>query len=225
MLLAAQDEATGAGMGEQALRDEILTMIIAGHETVASALTWTWHLLAQQPDKASRLRAELASVLGGRVPEVKDLPDLAYTRMVFEEALRLYPPAWLITRKTIGADEIEFGGRFAIPAGSLVAISPYLIHRHPNFWEDPLAFEPMRFAPERAAGRPRYAYIPFGGGPRLCIGDGFARLEAQLVLATVAQRFRLEPLPGRTVVAEPLVTLRPQGGLPMRLVKVGRNPS
>jgi cytochrome P450 len=217
-LVSARDETTGGRMDEQALRDEILTMLIAGHETVASALTWTWHLLAAHPEKALQMRAELSKVLGGRAPEVTDLPELPYTKMVFEEALRLYPPAWLITRKALAEDEIECGGRYTIPAGSLVAISPYLIHRHPQFWENPEAFEPARFALERTAGRLRFAYIPFGGGPRLCIGDGFARLEAQLVLATVAQRFRLEALTGRPVVAEPLVTLRPRGGLPMRVV-------
>jgi cytochrome P450 len=215
MLLAARDEETGEGMSDAQLRDEMVTLIVAGHETVASALTWAWYLLAQHPDAERRLHDELAAVLGVRPPAVQDLPTLPYTRMVVEETLRLYPPAWLITRRALKTDEI---GGYGIPAGALVVVSPYLTHRHPSFWENPERFEPERFAPERSE-RPRFAYFPFGGGPRLCIGNNFALMEAQLVLAAVAQRYRLELARNTPVEVVPGVTLRPRGGLPVRLHK------
>ncbi len=213
MLLAARDEETGEGMSDAQLRDEMVTLIVAGHETVASALTWAWYLLAQHPDAERRLHDELAAVLGGRAPTVQDLPALSYTRAIVEETLRLYPPAWLITRRAADVDEI---GGYRIPAGALVVVSPYLTHRHPAFWENPERFEPERFAPERSE-RPRFAYFPFGGGPRLCIGNNFALMEAQLVLATVAQRYRLELAANGPVEVVPGVTLRPRVGLPVRL--------
>jgi cytochrome P450 len=213
MLLAARDEETGEGMSNAQLRDEMVTLIVAGHETVASALTWAWYFLAQHPDAERRLHDELAAVLCGRTPTVQDLPALSYTRMVVEETLRLYPPAWLITRRALEADEI---GDYRIPAGALIVVSPYLTHRHPSFWENPGRFEPERFAPERSE-RPRFAYFPFGGGPRLCIGNNFALMEAHLVLAMVAQRYRLELAGNGPVEVVPGVTLRPRGGLPVRL--------
>jgi cytochrome P450 len=215
-LLELRDEATGEGMTDRQLRDEVMTLMLAGHETTANALAWTWYLLARHPVVAERLRAELARVLGGRPPSVADLPRLGYTRMVIDEVMRLYPPAWLISRK---AKEEDVIGGYRIPAGATVALSPWVTHRHPECWDAPDAFDPERFTSERAAHRPRFAYFPFGGGPRLCIGNTFALTEAQLVLATVAQRYRLELLPGWEPTPEPLVTLRPRGGLPMRIVE------
>ncbi|GIV95852.1 MAG: cytochrome P450 [Herpetosiphonaceae bacterium] len=212
MLLHARDEDTGEGMDDRQLRDEVMTLLLAGHETTANALTWTWYLLSKHPLVMRRLQSELAEVLGGRLPTVDDLPKLCYTRMVIDEALRLYPPAWMMSRQATEDDEI---GGYRIPAKTIVFFSPYVVHRHPSFWENPEGFDPERFTPERSAGRPRFAYLPFGGGPRLCIGNNFALMEAQLILATLAQRYQLELVPGHRVEPEPLITLRPRYGLRM----------
>lgn len=212
MLLAARDEETGEGMSDRQVRDEVMTLLIAGHETVASALAWTWYLIARAPEVERKLHAEVDAVLGGRLPSAADLPRLMYTRQVFEEALRLYPPAWIITRKTLAADVL---GGYPIPAGALVVLSPYVTQRRPDLWENPEAFDPERFAPARAAGRPRFAYFPFGGGARLCIGNHFALVEAQLIIASVAQRFHLRLASDHPVEPEPSVTLRPRHGLLM----------
>jgi cytochrome P450 len=201
-------------MSDRQLRDEVMTIFLAGHETTANALTWTWYLLSRNPDAEARLHDELDRVLGGRTPSFADLRELPYSRMVIEETLRLYPPAWAIGRFAAGDDEV---GGYRIPATSQLVMSPYVTHRHPEFWDLPEAFDPERFLPEKAAGRPRFAYFPFGGGPRQCIGADFAMIEAQLALATVAQRYRLRLPPGRVVEPEPLVTLRPKGGMPMHL--------
>lgn len=217
MLLLARDEETGEGMSDQQARDEVMTLLLAGHETTANALTWTWYLLSQHPEVESRLHAELAAVLDGNVPAVEHLPLLTYTSMVLQEAMRLYPPIWVLSRKAIGDDEL---GGFAIPQGSMVILSPYATHRHPEFWEQPEVFDPERFTPERVAARPHYAHFPFGGGPRMCIGSNFSLMEAQLVLATVAQRYRLRLIPGHPVVPEAKITLRPRYGMPMTLQRV-----
>jgi cytochrome P450 len=214
MLLSARDEETGEGMSDQQLRDEVLTLLLAGHETTATALTWTWYLLSQHPEVERRLHAELDTVLAGQLPAVEDLDALPYTRMVIQEALRLYPPAFGFTRFATASDEI---GGYTIPANSVMFVSAYCTHRHPAFWEEPEAFDPERFTPERSAGRPRFAYIPFGGGPRQCIGNTFAMMEAQLVLATVAQRYTLRLVPGHPVEPQVLLTMRPRYGLPMTL--------
>jgi cytochrome P450 len=214
MLLQARDEETGEQMTDKQLRDEVMTIFIAGHETVASTLAWTWYMLAQHPEVESRLHAELAAVLGGRTPTFQDLPQLTYTRMVVEEVLRLYPAAWSIFRTAIANDVI---GDHSIPAGSVVMVSPYVLHRTPAFWEQPERFNPERFTPERSAGRPRYAYAPFGGGPRQCIGNNFALMEAQLILAMAAQRYRLHSVPGRPVKPSIAVTLRPRPSVDMTL--------
>ena len=206
-------------MTDWQLCDEIMMLLIAGHETVASALAWTWHLLATDPAAEAKLNAELAAVLGGRAPQVDDLPDLRYTQAVFEEALRLYPPASIITRKAL-ADDVIGGCR--VPANALVVASPYVTQRQAAFWPDPGAFDPNRFSEERVAGRPCFAFYPFGGGPRLCIGDQFALTEAKLVIATVAQRCRLTPVPDHPITVEPGVTLRPKYGLLMRIEMRGR---
>jgi len=213
-LLLAKDEETGLGMDDQQLRDEIVTLLLAGHETTSNALSWTWYLLAQHPAVEQRLHAELDEVLGGHVPTVEHLPGLPYSRMVIEEAMRLYPPAWSFSRNALAEDEL---GGYPIPAGSVILLCPYTTHRHPAFWEQPEVFDPLRFTPACTASRPPYAYFPFGGGPRLCIGNAFALMEAQLILATVTQSYRL-CLHGVThIEPEPLVTLRPRGGLPMLL--------
>lgn len=208
VLLAVRDEETGQGMNDRQIRDEVITLLLAGHETTAVALCWTWYLLAQHQECEQRLHA----VLGGRLPTVEDLPNLPYSRMVLEESLRLYPPAWSFSRNALADDEL---GGYHIPAGSTVLLCPYTTHRHPAFWEQPEVFDPLRFTPECVAARPHYAYFPFGGGPRLCIGSAFAMMEAQLILATVAQRYRLCLGTDMRVEPEPLVTLRPRGGLPM----------
>ncbi len=197
-------------MSDQQLRDEVMTLFLAGHETTAVALSWTLYLLSQHPEVEAKLRSELDEVLGGRAPTLSDLPQLAYTRMVLDESLRLYPPAWVTERKALSEDEIS---GFHIPAGTTVVISPYATHRHPQFWPDAEIFDPERFQAGCSAGRPRYAYFPFGGGPRQCIGNSFALLEAQIILAAIIQRYRLEFAPGWKVMPEPLVTLRPKGGL------------
>lgn len=214
LLLRARDEETGQGMSERQLRDEVLTIFFAGHETTAQALTWAWYLLSQHPAAERRLHTELATVLGGRAPTAQDLPGLTYTRMVIEEAMRLYPPVWMFARDAIAHDEI---GGYHVPAGSMILMSQYLAHRHPAYWEHPEAFDPERFTPERSAGRPHYAYFPFGGGQRTCIGNHFAMLEAQLILATVAQRYRPRLAPGQAVEPVAVGTLRPRHGLWMTL--------
>ena len=214
MLVFARDEETGQSMSDKQLRDEVMTIFLAGHETTANALGWTWYLLSRHPEVTRRLETELAEVLGGQTPTLDDLSKLNYTSMVIQEAMRLYPPVWIIGRNAVKADQID---GYDIPADSSIMLSPYVTHRHTNFWDNPEGFDPERFNPERAKGRPYFAYFPFGGGPRLCIGNNFALMEAKLVLATVAQRYRLELVPGHPVEPEPLVTLRPKHGLLMTL--------
>ncbi|HEX9037451.1 MAG TPA: cytochrome P450 [Ktedonobacterales bacterium] len=213
LLLNARDADSGESMNDQQLRNEVISLLLAGHETTAVALTWIWSLLSRQPEAEARLHGEVAA-LGGRGADVSDLPRLPYTRMVIEEVMRLYPPAWAILRNAVGPDQI---GPYTVPAGTAVLISPYSIQRHPDYWERPNEFDPERFAPEREASRPRFAYLPFGGGPRQCIGNTFALTEAHIILATVAQRYRLCLDPDREAQASPLITLRPESGLRMRL--------
>lgn len=214
MLLLARDEQTGEGMNDRQLRDEVMTLLLAGHETTANALTWMWYLLSQHPDVEARLHTELDKVLGGNIPTVDHLPDLKYTRMVIEEALRLYPPVFGFGRKATGEDEL---GGYYVPANTLIWLSPYVTHRHPDFWQQPEVFDPERFSPESAANRPHYAYFPFGGGPRLCIGSNLAMMEAQLITATIAQRYLLRLVPDHPVEPEVSLTLRPKYGLPMTI--------
>lgn len=214
MLMLARDEETGEGMSDEQLRDEVMTILIAGHETGAAALAWCWYLLAKNPDAERKLREELERVLGGRTPTMEDLKDLPYTKMVFDEVLRLYPPAWALPRQAVEDDEI---GGYRIPAKSFVVLSQYVTQRHPEFWEEPERFDPERFTPERVAERPRFAYFPFGGGSRRCIGDSFAMIEAQLILATVAQHFRPRLVSDQTIEEDPTFTLRPRGGVHVTL--------
>lgn len=215
MLIAARDEETGEAMSDQQMRDEVLTLILAGHETTANALSWTWYLLSQNPEVERKLHAELDEVLGGRPPTMSDLNKLNYTGMVIDEAMRLYPPVWAIGRAAIEDDEVS---GYRIPRGSNVMLSQWTTHRHPRLWENPERFEPERFSAERAEGRPRYAYFPFGRGPRQCIGNIFALTEANLILAAVAQKFSLRLVPGHRVEPHALVTLRPRYGLKMTLL-------
>ena len=213
-LVAARDEETGGRMTAQEVRDQVVTIFMAGHETTALALTWTWYLLSQHPAVEAKLHSELRSVLDGATPRHEDLANLPFTRMVIEESMRLYPPAHTLGRRAIAADEI-LGRR--IPAGATVLVVPWLLHRKPALWERPDRFEPERFAPERIAARPRFAYIPFGAGPRICIGAAFAMAEAMLILVTIAQRYRLRLQPGHTVEPQGLITLRPRHGMKMIL--------
>lgn len=211
-LMEARDQETGETMTDRQLRDESMTMLIAGHETTAGALAFTWYLLAKHPDVARRLRAELDDVLGGRPPAAEDLSDLPYTKAVIEESMRLYPPAWVVERRAIRDDAV---GGFKIPARTVVMTSSWVTHRHPDFWDDPERFDPDRFLPGAPRLKHRFAYYPFGGGPRVCVGGAFAMLEARLVLATLAQRHELDLIPGDRLELDPNVTLRPRAGLRM----------
>jgi cytochrome P450 len=214
LLLESRDEATGVPLAARELREQVLTLVMAGHETVGVTLSWTWYLLSLHPDVAHLLREELSAVLGGRPPTADDLPRLEYTAMVIAESMRLYPPAWCLERMPVVDDELA-GHR--VQAGSTVFLVPYVTHRHPDFWQNPEGFDPQRFTPKQSADRPRFAYFPFGGGPRQCIGNSFALMEAQLILATVAQRYELDLLAGHPVIPEPKVTLRPRYGMVMTL--------
>ncbi|MDX1615313.1 MAG: cytochrome P450 [Candidatus Promineifilaceae bacterium] len=219
MLMEAEDQDSGSRMTDRQLRDEVMTLLLAGHETTANALGWTFYLLAKHPAATIRLKAELKQVLNGRLPTVRDLPALPYTAMVLKESMRLYPPAYMIARWSMNEDLV---GGYRVKGGSGVNLSPYLTHRLPEFWPDPERFVPDRFTEEAEAQRPRFAYIPFGGGPRQCIGNDFAMTEATLILAMVAQSFELELIDDRSVEIEPLITLRPKNGLPM-IVRASEN--
>ncbi|GAA1289167.1 cytochrome P450 [Saccharothrix xinjiangensis] len=201
-----------ARAGRLRMRDEMVTLLLAGHETTASTLSWTFHLLDRHPEVWERVHAEVVEVLGDRLPTLADVRRLRYTTMVIQEVMRLYPPVWLLPRLSRGPDQI---GGYRVPAGADVLICPYTLHRHPGFWEEPDRFDPDRFESGRADGRPRYAYIPFGAGPRVCIGSGLGMLEATIVTAAVVRELRLTTVPGYQVRAEPMLTLRVRGGLPM----------
>jgi cytochrome P450 len=212
MLLSARDEETGEGMTDEQLRVEVTTFLLAGQETTSLALTWTWCLLSQHAGPQRRLEEEIDNVLGGRPPEYADLANLPYTRMVIDEAMRLFPPAWGFSRQALADDEL---GGYRLPRGWLAFVIPYVLHRLPAFWQDPETFDPDRFTPEHSADRPKFVYLPFGAGPRQCIGNQFALIEAQLIVATLAQRYRLHLLPKHRVEPWPLITLRPRFGMPM----------
>jgi len=216
LLMGARDEDTGAMMTDQQLRDEVMTIFIAGHETTALLLSWIWALLSWHPDVRRRVEAEVDEVLSGRRPTAADVPKLSFLGMVVNEALRLYPPAWAILRSPIRDDTIR---GYRVPAGATIILSPYVTHRHPEFWENPEGFNPERFTPERVRARHKYAFFPFGGGPRLCIGNNFAITEATLVVAMVCQRYRIDLVPGHPVEPELGFTMRVKHGLPVRLVR------
>lgn len=206
LLLDARDE-DGSGMTDKQLRDELMTLILAGHETTANALAWTWYLLSEHPEVEERLVAELGSVLSGRAPSVADLPNLRYADKIVRESMRLYPPVWTLEgRRAI--HDVEIGG-YHVPRGTTMLVSPWLAHHDARYYHDPERFNPDRWTDSFTKELPRYAYFPFGGGPRFCIGQSFAMMEAVLILATVAQRYRLKMAPGQTVTPYPSITLRP----------------
>jgi cytochrome P450 len=213
LLMAARYEETGEGMTDEQLRNELSTMIGAGHETTANTLTWTSYLLAEHPLICERVLAELDAVVGNRLPTIGDLGQLTYLNRVIQESLRLYPPVWsLMARQAVAEDEL---GGYRIPPKALVSMLPYIVHRDPRWWDDPDAFDPDRFTPERSAGRHKFAYIPFGNGPRKCIGQTFALTEALLILATILQRYKLRVKPNHKVRPYPIFSLRVRDGLPM----------
>jgi cytochrome P450 len=214
LLMDARDAEGGDGLGDRELRDEVMTMLLAGHETTANALSWALFLLARAPAADRKLHEESAAVLGRGAPTLEDLPRLRYATLVHQEAMRLYPPAWIMGRQAIAADSF---GPFEVPPGATVSLCPWLLHRDVRYWADPERFDPERFAPEVSSGRPRFSYFPFAAGPRMCIGNGFAMMEMQIVLAMVAARHRLELVAGRPVEAEPSVTLRPRRGIWMTI--------
>lgn len=212
MLMGARDEQTREQMTDRQLRDEVLTLVLAGHETTANLLSWTWYLLSRHPDFARRLQTEVRTVLGERPPSMEDLAQLKLTRAIIEESMRLFPPVWAFERRALADDVL---GGYHVPKGALVGVCTYALHRHPDHWDNPEGFDPERFFPERAKGRHRFAYMPFGGGPRICIGNGFAMMEAQIIVAMMAQSYRLDLAAGHEVVPEATVTLRPKGGMLM----------
>lgn len=212
LVFARDTDGDGAAMDDEHLHDEAVTLLIAGHETTGATLAWAWFLLAQHPAIADRLADEVRAAVGDRSPEVEDLPRLRYAEWVFAEALRLYPPAVSLPRQA--TKPVQLGG-FTAPRGTLVMVATWCTHRDPRWWDAPLAFRPERWDPAVKADRPKFAYYPFGGGARMCIGEGFAWTEGTLVLATLAQKWRAKLADARTVTPEALFTVRPKGGMPM----------
>ena len=213
MLLDAQDEEdSDARMRDEQVRDEVMTLVLAGQLTTANTLSWTWYLLSKHPEVEARLHDEVDRVLGGRLPVLADLKALSYTEKVITETLRLYPPQWMMARRAL--NDYKVGG-YVAPARSVVVVSQYVMHRDARYFSEPLRFDPERWTPEFRAALPKYAYFPFGGGPRGCIGEGFAWMEIILFVATLAQQWKLRLVPGRPVIPQPLVTLRPKNGLRM----------
>lgn len=220
LLLRAQTggtpgDASTSWMSDRQIRDEIVTLFGAGHETTATLLTFAWYALARHPEVEARLHAELDAVLGGRPPTWDDLPQLVYTEQVLRETMRLYPPVW--GNQRVAVEEVEICGR-RVPKGGTVGPLPWLVHRDERWYPDPMRFDPQRFTPEAVRARPRFAYFPFGGGDRQCVGQAFAEVEGQLLLAALAQHFAPRCAPGTRLEIEPMVSLRPRGGMPMRLV-------
>ncbi len=214
LLLSAKDEDSGKGMSNQQIRDEIVTFFVTANDSTKHGLAWTWYLLSQNPEVKERLHEEIDRVLAGRLPTIDDLPQLAYTRMIIDETLRLYPLGWLIMRKSI---EDGYIGDYHLPKHTNVMWSPYLLHRHPDFWDKPECFQPERFRPDQKESYASAAYIPFGSGPHTCIGKHVALMEMTLILATIAQRYHLVLTPGHLVQPEALITLQLRNGLPMKL--------
>ena len=212
VLLAAYDDPQTGTKDPKLLRDQVMSMLIAGHETVSNALTWTWYMLSRNPTVENRIREELDTVLSGRVATMADLAKLAYAAKTFKEAMRLYPPVWYVSRTALADDRL---GDTHIAAGSTLVVCAYALHRNPRYWENPEGFDPERFNDADEAARHKCAYLPFGGGPRNCLGMRFAMMEGPLIMATVLQRYRLELVPGRNVEPEPMITLRPSEDLLM----------
>ena len=221
-LMLARDEQNGQGMDDQQLSDQLMGLLLAGYETTANALTWTWYLLSENPWAGKKMREEVRRALDGRAPTTADMESIPYLRQVLDESLRLYPPAWMIGRRAIGEDLI---GGYSVPPGTVIAICAYTLHRHPDYWEAPQVFDPDRFAAEYNGKRHKFAYIPFGAGPRQCIGNTFGLLEASLILACVAQRYELRLAQGSEVQPQALFVLRPNRDLLMKLEPVEGFPS
>jgi cytochrome P450 len=211
-LIQSTNEESDPRVARTRMHDELITLLLAGHETTASTLGWTLHLINNRPDVQERLRAEAVEVLGDRAPVYEDLHRLRYTTMVLQEAIRLFPPVWILTRKAQGDDVV---GGYHVPAGSDVLICPFTLHRHPEFWDAPERFDPERFDPDRPVDRPRYAHLPFGAGPRFCVGNNLGMVEATFVIAALARRMTLATVPGHRAIPEPMLSLRMRGGLPM----------
>jgi cytochrome P450 len=214
LLLARDEEGDRGGMTDLQVRDEAMTLFLAGHETTANALTWTWYLLSQHPEVEDQLHQELDKVLDSRPPNVEDFEKLSYTRRVFAEAMRLYPPAWTMARRV--REDYRVGG-YVIPANAVIIMSQYVMHRDPRYYPNSFRFDPERWAPEQRDSRPQFAYFPFGGGPRRCIGESFAWMEGILVIATLAQKWKMRLVPGHRVKLQPSITLRPKYGMQMML--------
>jgi cytochrome P450 len=212
LIMTSKDEELGQAMSPELLHDEMMGILMAGHETTGIGTGWAWYWISQNPDVERRLHAEVDAVLGDRTPTLQDLPKLEYTRNVFQEAMRISPPVWCVDRR---AREDDVIGGYRIPAGSCVLLSQYVLHRHPKYWNRPTVFDPERFGDEASAGRPAYAYFPFGGGPRRCIGMRFAMMEGVLFLAALSQHFRVRLKPDHPIVPVPKVNLPAKFGLPM----------
>ena len=218
LLLEARDEEGGGGMDDRQVRDEVLTLFLAGHETTANALSWTWYLLAGHPEAEARFHAEIDTVLGDRLPGADDVPRLTFTRQILAESMRLYPPAWAISRRVV--EPVVIGG-YPVPAGSGFLVSQWTMHRDARFFPDPLRFHPERWTETFESQLPKLAYFPFGGGPRVCIGMGFAWMEGVLLLATLGRRWTMRLVPGAGIEPSPRITLRPKNGVPVVLRRRG----
>ncbi len=211
-LISSTGKETDKRVADRRMRDELVTLLLAGHETTASTVGWTLNLVSQHPRVRDRLHEEAVAVYGARRPAYEDLTRLRYTNMVLQETMRLFPPVWILTRRAVGADEV---GGYHVPAGAEVLICPYILHRHPKYWADPDRFDPERFNPDVPSNRPRYAHIPFGAGPRFCVGNHLGMMEATFIISTLMRDLRLEKVPGFQVKPEPMLSLRLGGGLPM----------
>ncbi|MFN6462723.1 MAG: cytochrome P450 [Nostoc sp. DedVER02] len=222
MLMEAKDEETLQQMDDKLLRDEVATLMLAGHETTANTLSWTWMLLAQNPEVRKKLESELNQVLQGKLPTLEDLGQLVYTQQIIKESMRLYPPVPLMGREAAVDTHI---GDYEIPQGIAIMISQWVMHRHPKYFENPEVFQPERWTQEFEKQLPKGVYIPFGDGPRICIGKGFAQMEAALLLATIAQRFQIDLVPGYPIVPQPSITLRPVNGLKVQVKQIASNAS
>ncbi|BAY18324.1 cytochrome P450 [Anabaenopsis circularis NIES-21] len=220
MLMEAKDEQTGQQMDDKLLRDEVATLMLAGHETTANTLSWTWMLLSQNPEVREKLQSELDQVLQGKLPTLEDLGKLVYTQQVIKESMRLYPPVSLMGREAAVDTQI---GDYEIPQGTSIMISQWVMHRHPKYFENPEVFQPERWTEELEKQLPKGVYIPFGDGPRICIGKGFAQMEAALLLATIAQSFQIDLVPGYPIVPQPSITLRPENGLKVEIKRIQLN--
>jgi cytochrome P450 len=216
LLFATDTEGDGTGMSDLQLRDEAMTIFLAGHETTANALTWTWYLLSQHPEVEARLHEEIDTVLQGRLPNAEDFPQLRYTEMVLAESMRLYPPAWAIGRRVIEDYRV---GDYVIPARAIILMSPYVMQRNPRYYPEPEKFDPERWTPAAREARPKFSYFPFGGGPRVCIGEGFAWMEGVLLIAAIAQQWRMRLAPDQQVAPQPMITLRAKNGIRLRMEK------